>query len=228
MREPPQTSDTGLVPRVAPGEYAKTDEEALHRGARTVRVAILSERALSVGVSQRDDAACVRRARERGIPIVRRSTGGLGIWHAPGDIAWSLVLPRTDPRVGRDFSRAYARLGTAPVRLLKELGASAMWLPPSGPSSEYCLLAGRGAVLKVGGRALGGAAQHLTQDALLHHGVLPYQLEPTPLEELFDLDRPTVDGTLTSLNRVVPGLEPPELARRLRSALEAEAGPTRG
>jgi lipoate-protein ligase A len=216
------TPDAWRVSRMTPEEYARSDEEMLRAGRLTSRVAVLSGSALSVGVSQREDAPCAVKARALGIPVVRRSTGGLGLLLASGDLAWSWVLPRADPRVGHDFLRAYSRLGAAAVQLLKELGVSATWTAPRGLASEYCLLSGRGAVLSIGGRALGGAAQHLTREALLHHGVLPYRLHPDRLEELFDLRSDVVTDTLTSLAEVTVGRSPMELARRLGVALMTE------
>ena len=213
------------VPTVTPEEYTRTDGELLRKGQLAVRVAVLSSHALSVGVGQRDDARCVVKAQQLGIPVVRRSTGGLGLWHSPGDVVWSLLLPRSDPRVGNDFSKAYGRLGASTVRFLEQLGVSAAWRPPTGPASEYCLLSGRGAVLTVADRAIGGAAQHLTRQALLHHGVLPYRLDPPRLQELFDLSPELVERSLTCLEQVTEAVRPMELARRLRAALASEAEP---
>jgi lipoate-protein ligase A len=210
------------VPSLGPEEYTRGDEELLRKGLPAARVAVISTGALSVGVSQRDDSPNIERARRLGIPIVRRSTGGLGIWHAPGDLVWSLVLPRSDVRVGRDFSKAYARLGTGPVRFLDALGVQAAWRPPLGLHTECCLLSGRGSVLTVAGRALGGAAQHITRAALLHHGVLPYRLDPSRLQALFDLSPEVVVQSLTGLEEVAPGLTPTVLAERLHSVLASE------
>jgi lipoate-protein ligase A len=142
--------------------------------------------------------------------------------HAPGDLVWSLVLPRSDFRVGRDFSKAYARLGAGPVRFLDALGVQAAWRPPLGLQTECCLLSGRGSVLTVAGRALGGAAQHITGAALLHHGVLPYRLDPSRLQALFDLSPEVVERSLIGLEEVAPGLTSTFLAERLSSELASE------
>ena len=227
MGEKVAVSDDSRVLRMTPAEYTRTDEEMLRVGRPASRVAILASNALSVGVSQRDNTPCILKARRLGIPVVRRSTGGLGLWHAAGDLVWSLVLPRSDPRVGSDFLKAYPRLGAAAVQLLAGFGVNSTWKLPTGPASEYCLLSGRAEVLTVGERALGGAAQHLTRDALLHHGVLPYRLEPGRLQELFDLPPEVVDRTLTSLDRVTNETPPMELARRLVSALASGNEPKR-
>jgi lipoate-protein ligase A len=212
---------------MGPQEYTRGDEELLREARPVARVAILSHAALSVGVSQHDDAPCVVRAHRLGIPVVRRSTGGLGIWHAPGDLVWSRVLPRSDPRVGRDYSKAYGRLGAGVVRFLHELGAAGTWQAPANLPGEYCLLSGRGLVLTVDGRTVGGAAQHITREALLHHGVLPYRLDPQHLQSLFDLTPELVESRLTDLERIAPGRRPGELAGRLHAALIAEPGPDR-
>ena len=212
---------------MGPEEYVRGDEDRLRKGIPATRVAVISTSALSVGVSQREDTPCIVKARRLGIPIVRRSTGGLGIWHAPGDIVWSLVLPRSDGRVGPDFSKAYARLGTGPVRFLDAIGVRAAWQPPLGLPTEYCLLSGRGSVLTVAGRALGGAAQHVTRSALLHQGVLPYRLDPARLREVFELSPDTVERALTALEDVAPGVPPSVLADQLQSVLGSELEPDR-
>ena len=88
---------------------------------------MLSDRAISVGVEVRRDVDYLARARDEGWTVVRRSTGGAAVVHAPGDIAWTLVLPRTDPRVGNDYARRYDRLGRAVVRFLEREGVDARW-----------------------------------------------------------------------------------------------------
>jgi lipoate-protein ligase A len=215
-------AEQSRVLEMTPEEYTRSDEELLRAACPAFRVAILSGNALSVGVSQRENAPCIVRARRLGIPVVRRSTGGLGLWHAPGDLVWSRILSRADSRVGNDFSRAFPRLGAPIVQFLHGLGIRATWEPPLGSPGEYCLLSGRGAVLTTGGVALGGAAQHLTREALLHHGVLPYHLDPPRLQDLFDLRPDVVNQQLCSLDRVTGGMPPTELASRLLSALATE------
>lgn len=219
MSQTIRQEDSFQVPTTTAAEYARSDEELLRAGRRTFRVAVLSDHSLSVGVSQQEGAVCVDRAKELGLSIVHRSTGGLALWHVPGDLAWSLVLPRPDPLVGPDFTKAYARLGAGPSGFLSGLGIASSWTPPAGRTGEFCLLSGRGLVLSVGGRALGGAAQHITADALLHHGVLPYHLEPPRLAQLFDLSPETVERSLTSLQHLIQGVPSHRLARQLRSAL---------
>jgi len=184
-----------------------------------VRVAVLTDRAVSYGVGVHPDSSFLGRSAKDGVPTVRRTTGGSGLLHAPGDLAWSIVLPRTDPRVGRDFVRAYPRLGEGVVRFLAERGVPSKWSDPPGTDPEYCLLSARGLVLKHDDRILGGAAQHLAGRALLHHGILPLEPLDRPLmRRLFGLSSGAV-GQLTSLREL--GVEGPaeQLAWKLAARL---------
>ena len=183
-----------------------------------VRVAVLTDRAVSVGVGVREGEAYLARAAKEGLPAVRRTTGGTGLLHGPGDLAWSIVLPRSDPRVGSDFVRAYARLGGGVVRFLSERGADCRWSDPPGTDPEYCLLSARGLVLTHGGQVLGGAAQHLAGGALLHHGILPLEVDRPLLRRIFRLSA-TAAARLTSLREVGVTGAPEELAWKLAARL---------
>lgn len=198
------------------------DEDLLRRGSTAARVAVLSDRAVSFGVGVGTGADPVARARSLGWRVVRRRSGGTGILHSPGDLAWTLVLPRGDARVGADYVRRYDRLGRAVVDFLAEVGIASAWTPSLGLSPSYCLLGGRGSVLTVEGRVLGGAAQHVAGGALLHHGILPWSLDRAALSDIFGLNAATGLGRLTCLSEIGIG-EPAEgLAARLARSLENE------
>jgi len=179
---------------------------------------VLTDRAVSCGVGVHAEAPYLLRAAKAGVPVVRRTTGGTGLLHAPGDLAWSVVLPRTDPRVGHDYVRAYPRLGEGVVHFLSERGVNARWTDPPGSDPEYCLLSARGSVLNARGLVLGGAAQHLARGALLHHGILPLELDRTLLREIFGLPPKTLQ-LLTSLRELGVEGAPEELAWKLAANL---------
>jgi lipoate-protein ligase A len=209
------TFDGGLTA----AENLRRDEAFLRQGVAEARVAILSDRTVSLGVGESLDDPTARAARTEGLPMVRRSSGGTGLLHLPGDLVWSVVLPRNDARVGLGFVRSYARLGAPVVEFVRSLGPTAAWTGPIGRSERHCLLGARGEVLTVSGRALGGAAQHVTGTNLLHHGVVNVDLDRPALRRLFGLDEATADQ-VTSLRDLGVREPPTELGRRLRDALE--------
>ncbi len=219
-RHPPAGAGftTWVDVRVTCSENVRTDEVLLRRGAPAVRAAVLTDRAVSFGVGVPPDAAYLQRAAGARIPAVRRTTGGSGLLHAPGDLAWSIVLPRADPRVGKDYVHAYPRLGAGVVDFLSERGVAAKWVDPPGTDPDYCLLSARGSVLALGGKVLGGAAQHLAGGALLHHGIVPFELDRPLLHKLFGLSPNSLER-LTSLRELGIEGSPEQIAWKLAARL---------
>ena len=209
-----------VIEVVTAEENLAADATALAAGAPSARVAVLSDTALTLGVSQPDEAASATRARAAGWPVLRRSTGGSGVLHLPGDLAWSVVLPRGDPRAGRDYTTAYERLGAPVVAFLRGASVRAEWRPSRALSDSFCFLGSRGWALEVDGRVAGGAAQHLTPTHLLHHGTIARTIDRPALVRLFDLSERVAQANLTSLVEAGVRAEPPELAHELGRRLQ--------
>ncbi len=164
------------------------------------------------------DAPAAVRAAAAGIPVHVRSSGGTAVVQLEGDIAWAVALPRAHPGVGRGFPRAYRRLGSPLVRVLEEFGLTTEWRPAPGLSDELCLLGTRGEALFAGPIVVGGAAQHLTGTALLHHGVVNVGIDRTLLAKLFGLPPPSLTR-VGGIREVGFTGTPEELARRLADGL---------
>jgi lipoate-protein ligase A len=211
-RAPVELTDEGLLDGE---ENIRRDGAALALGRPHVRVARISAPALSIGVGQASNVASARRARALGLPVLRRTTGGTGVLLGDGDVLWSIVLPRDDPRIGRDFVQAYGRLGLGVVHTLASFGVEAEWGPALGLSEEFCFLGSRGCALTSGGKALGGAAQHATRTAVLHHGVVPLTLDRQRMEAVFGLAPAFSEPKLTTLVELVPSVNPISFAARL-------------
>ncbi|MGB7124379.1 MAG: hypothetical protein WBE40_05950 [Thermoplasmata archaeon] len=200
------------------------DERMLRSGRCAVSVTVLSELSVSYGVGVRESAPFLARARAEGIPVARRTSGGSGVLHAPGDLAWSVVLPKDDPRVGQDFVRAYGRFGAGVVRFLAGRDLAAEWSSPPDLAPDYCVLSGRGQVLSVRGQILGGAAQHVSRSALLHQGMLFRDVDRARVARLFSLSEPAALGRLVGLGDLGVTAPPEELARGLARCLAEGLG----
>lgn len=208
-------------------ESLERDEELLRTGEFAIRVAQLTDRAISLGAGQRETEALEHRAWESGLPVHRRPSGGLGLLLLPGDIVWSIVVPRR--AAGPSPTRSYGRFGAGAIRFLTTYGVLAEWVDAWDLSPHYCLLGSRGEVLTGNGRALGGAAQHMTRTGLLHHGVLIARRRDTMLAQLFDLSENMIASRLTSLEELgIPYEEsrtPEILMEALATTPETIAGP---
>ena len=199
-------------------------EAMLAVGSPAVRVAVVRDTAVSFGVAVREDVSYLVRARQEGLSTTRRSTGGTGVLHLPGDLLWAVVRPRSDPTVGRDFSRAYGRLGKGVVRGLARLGLMTQWEPAPGLVDEVCTLSSRGEVLVVEDAIVGGAAQHATSRALLHHGGISWRVEPGTLDRLFALAPGGPSRRLGGLAERLSPAGPQDVARALATALRDDLG----
>lgn len=185
----------GAVPAAA---FLAQDLRRLGEGGPSAAAAVVTDTTISVGVAMRVPEELERSAAALEIPILRRSTGGTGLLHRPGDLLWSVVLPRDDPRVGRDYVRAYGRLGGPIAGALRAAGVPAGWTASPGLSDRFCLFGPRGEVLAAGPRVLGGAAQHLRRGALLHHGVVGHWVDRPLLGRLFGVDERSLSERLGS------------------------------
>lgn len=209
---------------VPPADYATGDEGMLGRPEIGVRVAILTERCVTYGVGVDPRSAFLRRAATERIPTVPRRSGGTGLLHEAGDLAWTVALPRRDPRVGGDFTRAYARLGRGVVRWLEGHRLDARWSAPPGLVPEYCTLGPRGWVLSARDRILGGAAQHVVREALLHHGTISVSVDRPTIDRLFDLPPPSPTERLAGLKDLGLAGTFPSLAEELAATIARELG----
>jgi hypothetical protein len=89
-------------------------------------------------------------------------------------------------------------------------------------SPIFCLFGPRGSVLTAGGRAIGGAAQHLTSDRLLHHGVVQAGVDRGALAELFDLPEPLLLERVSGVHEFAPQADMRSIGRGLLSVWRSE------
>lgn len=211
---------SGYVGTVDVAEFVADDERGLEAAAPVARVGVVRDPAVSFGIGHRPSPGTWTRGHARGWTFVPRRSGGTSLYHAPGDLVWSIILPRTDPRVGPDYARTYGRLGQGLVRWLSDRGASGAWEPASDAFPPYCLLNGRGQTLQHDGRALAGAAQHATRVGLLHHGVVCSALDQDAIASVFDLPPAVVAAGLTGVREVGLTDPPARMARDLADRLE--------
>ncbi len=201
-------------------EWIADDARFVREGRPGAWAGCLKDAAVSIGIAHRPPTEWFRRCAAEGLPVLRRETGGSALLHLPGDLAWSLVFARRPGALPPRFAESYAPLGAPVVEALARSGTTAAWTAPLCLSDQFCLFGRRGMVLSTGDRALGGAAQHLTRDALLHHGVVGASLDRPRLSRLFDVEPRLIAERLTALDELA-GAPPAE--RVGRAFLEAAA-----
>lgn len=190
---------TRLITSSARGER---DATLLRASRPSVRAEVLADLSLSVGVQTAPVGSCLAAAKELGIKVTHRGSGGTGVLTLPGDIVWTMVLPRSHPRFGRDFLHAYDRWGAPVIELLGVRGRPSHWGPPPGRSESFCPLGSRGQVLWHDGKVVGAAAQHLVAGAFLHHGILFWNRRTELAQALWPEDASAIREFLGALGPI--------------------------
>ena len=140
---------------------------------------------------------------EATVDVVRRGSGGNGVWVAPGEFVWAdVVIPRADPLWDDDVNRATWWVGEAWVRALRSLGVEGELVVHHGPVvcrrwCDHVCFAGIGpGEVTLGEQKLVGISQRRTRDAALFQCAALLWWDPAPLVEALGLPAAAVDDLL--------------------------------
>jgi lipoate-protein ligase A len=169
IREEPLDGATAMAYDAVAAETAATG------GPRTIRLYRWTPSALSLGYGQDPATVDWDGCAAAGVDVVRRPTGGGGIYHdAFGDVSYSIVAPAAD--LPGDVMETYARLCAPILDALRSLGVDARFAETGRPAAyePACYLrALHPAHDVVAGdppRKVSGNAQYRTSDAVVQHG----------------------------------------------------------
>lgn len=136
---------------------------------------------------------------ERGVPVVRRITGGGVIYHAE-ELTYSIVCAPRHIADASTVKDSFARLCGFLLRTYGRLGFDAGFavnhVPAGtrlGERTPFCFAGKEEFDILVAGRKLGGNAQRRTRGVIFQHGSIPL--------------RPMVAAALPFLRHGVPGVE---------------------
>jgi lipoyltransferase/lipoate-protein ligase len=146
------------------------------------------------------DEVNLTRSEGRGVPVLRRPSGGGAVFHDLGNVNYSIYLPGGFfPGLSIDES---LRLLSFPVTdLLDSFGIDWSWEPPNN--------------VYVRGAKISGSAQARSKGRLLHHGTL---LVDTDLEKMRQLLKPggrSCIAPVVNLVEIVPGITTGEVEKLL-------------
>jgi lipoate-protein ligase A len=155
-------------------------ETAAEGGPRTIRVYRWEPSTLSLGYHQAADTVDWAYCEREGIPVVRRPTGGGGIYHdAFGDVSYSIVLPADE--VPGSLMESYALLLEPILDAFDRMGVPATIAEAERPAIHepacYLRAVHPAHDVVVDGRKISGNAQHRTREAVVQHGSITFARE---------------------------------------------------
>ena len=166
---------TLLTPPLSGAENMALDDALLARARReneaVFRVYSWAEPTLSFGRNQTAVGAYdARRARDQGVAVVRRPTGGRALLHHR-EVTYSVTAPLGN---GSSLRESYMRINRLLVDGLRRLGVAVEVAVPQeraiAPSAAACFERPAAGELVVAGRKLVGSAQWRDEGAMLQHG----------------------------------------------------------
>jgi len=170
-------------------------------GPATVRVYGWEPPTFSLGYAQ--DAATVDwdYCERAGVDVVRRPTGGGGIYHdTVGDVSYAVIAPAD--AVPGDRLEGYHALCEPLFDALDALGIDADFAQTEREAAHEpaCYLRGLSPAHDVvaGGRKLSGNAQYRREDAVVQHGSLQYRVDAERHRAVF-ADAPAAFDRVTSV-----------------------------
>ena len=199
---------------------------------RRVVVCQPTSAAVVLGSAQPTDSIDEDAARTRGLPVVRRRSGGGAVVVEPGHLLWAeVVVPAGDPMWEDDLGRSFLWLGRAWAEALERCGVAGAEVH-TGPmertrwSPALCFAGiGPGEVL-VGGRKVVGLSQRRRREGAVYQCAVLLAWDPAVSAALVRVDTPAqteeISRALTAAAASVP-LEEATLASALLSALASVA-----
>ena len=188
--------------------------------------------AVVLGSGQRPGVVDAAAARRRGLPILRRRSGGGVVLVSPADLLWvDVVVPRGDPLWHPDAGRAFVWLGRAWQRALARCGIAAEvheGAYEAGRWGSLVCYAGRGpGEVFVDGRKVVGLSQRRTGTCARFQSGLLRRWEPSELAGLCAPAGREREALAQDLAGCAAGVAVGEdrLLGALREALDVAEGP---
>jgi len=194
-------------------------EEVLVRSVPEVGPALFlygwNRPALVLGYGQDPSTVDLSACAARGVPVLRRITGGTGVLHG-ADLAATLALPADHPWT-RSIPGLYERFVATIVLALSGIGI-AVERPAAHPGtrrprSPICFEDDRGETLLAAGRKAVGCAQARRREGVLVHGLLLLGVDVALQAAAYGVDEARIRAALGPL------ADPPPAREALAEAL---------
>ncbi len=192
---------------------------------------------LSIGSFQRVFELDLEELSARGVPLVRRPTGGRAVLH-DSELTYSVTCRIPSDFFPSDLMGSYKKIGACFLRGLNFIGLPAELVPVrkgknnSNLSHPLCFSSPSWYEVLAGGRKLIGSAQRRLKNSFLQQGSLIIEKDYDALLALMKFEseadrraaREALSGKMTALTEHLPGVDISELKAALIKGFSEELG----
>lgn len=184
--------------------------QSIHEGGpSTIRIYRWKPSSLSIGYAQRSASVNWDYCSKQNISVVRRKTGGGGIFHDyVGDISYSIIAPVSS--FSTDISKSYRAMLAPIISTFEQLGMSAKLAGSASPAihapSCYLREINPAHDILVSGKKISGNAQRRSNDVVIQHGSLTYKYDVDRFALVFsnfDINSDIIQNHVTSISEQV-------------------------
>lgn len=198
--------------------------------APTLRLYSWDKPSVSLGCFQKIRDINIEYCKNANIPVIRRSTGGRAILHN-NELTYSFSI-KTDndlfskgifdsyKKISNAMNLALVRLGLSPEsKLVRGIRHSSLNAHHS--KSPLCFQSTSYGEITVNGKKVIGSAQKRWQDGLLQQGAIPYHIDESAMQKIFNIQSfQNIKETMTGLRDTIPDLKDREFREIIKIAFE--------
>lgn len=203
-----------IDPPMTGAENMARDLALMAEGVPTVRLYAWRPACVSLGYAQPESDVDLEVAREAGLDVVRRPTGGGAILHEEDEVTYGVVLPRA--LAPPDLFGSYRLIAGGVVETLRELGFDSGFVEGHSGRDALCYLREEGVSVALGGRKISGGAQKRTKTMILQHGTILLSRRTELLSRLFRTPADRIETHVACLRDERPGLTRDEVLSAAR------------
>lgn len=157
---------------------------------------------VSIGIFQKIKDINIDYLKENNIPLVRRPTGGKGVYH-DYELTYSIVIPYTHQLFKLDIIELYKEISKVFIDSLKEFGINANLTQKSGNEKGFCFSSQNYYEVSVNKKKIIGSAQRRKKEGILQQGSIPIEIDYEKVKRIFYLEDVSTFISLKELNKSI-------------------------
>lgn len=155
---------------------------------------------ISIGTFQEIEELNFDYIKEKKIPVVRRPTGGKGVYH-DNELTYSIIIPSKHPMNKINVIDSYKMLSMVFIKSLEKFGIKGELTKKFGTKDSFCFSTQNYYEVSVNGKKIIGSAQRRKKEGILQQGSIPMTIDYEEVKNIFKITKNYGFSSLKELNK---------------------------